>query len=190
MRRQRPRPDTFWPGPFAVPGRFRTPLPIEIKKTFRTPKTSQWDRDSFTGQPFLTLSWAAAALEVEMNPLTCAPEIRGIWMAVNCGRILNPDYSRTVLEASILRALRWCTEPEIKYGTVGPFTAENPTVPLAGLPITLDFIQNRGIPTGGIGTLADNTIPAAYAAALSQALGRRINALPVIPGELVKSGEE
>lgn len=170
--------------------RFRAPLPIEIKKTFRTPKTSQWDRESFTGQPFLTLSWAAAALELEMNPLTCAPEIRGIWMAVNCGRLLNSDYSRTVLEASILRSLRWCTEPAMKYGTVGPFTSENPTVPPTGLPITLEFIQNRGTPSGGIGTLADNTIPAAFAAALTQALGRPINRLPVIPGELLKAGED
>ena len=170
--------------------RFRAPLPIEIKKTFHTPKTSQWDREDFSGQPFLTLSWAATALEVEMNPLTCAPDIRGIWMVVNCGRLLNPDYSRTVLEASILRALRWCTEPSLKYRTIGPFTTDNPTVPVTGLPITLEFIQNRGIPSGGIGTLADNTIPAAYAAALAQALGRRINHLPVIPGELLHAGEE
>jgi hypothetical protein len=111
-------------------------------------------------------------------------------MVVNCGRLLNPDYSRTVLEASILRALRWCTEPPLKYGALGPFTSDNPTVPLNGLPITLEFIQNRGIPSGGIGTLADNTIPAAYAAALAQALGRRINRLPVIPGELLHAGEE
>lgn len=166
--------------------RFRAPLPIEMKRTFRLPKSSEWDREKFEGQPFLSLSWAAAAVELEINPLSCEPEIRGIWMAVNCGRILNPDYTRSLLEASVQRTLEWCTYRPLEYRQEGSFFPECVTPPrLMPFPVSIELIQNRGLPPAGIGTLADNVIPAAFAAALSQATGRPVNLLPVIPGDLI-----
>lgn len=168
--------------------RFRAPLPIERRQTFRFPPRSRWDGEGFEGQPFLSLSWAAAVVELEMNPLSWAPEIRGIWMAVDCGRLLDEGYARNILEVSIQRTLEWCTCQSPKKGG-GSFPGEGLPPRLRTFPISVEFIQNRGIPPGGLGSLADNVIPAAFAAALSQAAGYGITRLPVIPGDLIVEKE-
>ena len=164
--------------------RFRAPLPIEIKRTFRLPANRTWDRESFQGQPFISLSWASAVVEVEMDPVGMIPEINNVWMVVDCGRIIDPEYARSVVESSIYRAFNCFNRND---GTTG-----RDEIPGAGnwyrgnpLPVRIEFIESMEKQPGGLGNLAENTIPAAFISAVNQASGTRITSLPFYPENLL-----
>ena len=85
--------------------RFRLPLPIEVKRSYRLPRTKGWDPESFSGTPFPTVSWGAAAVETETDPISLETSVRGVWMSVDCGKIIDHDMARAELENEIYRSI-------------------------------------------------------------------------------------
>ncbi|MCL1818537.1 MAG: molybdopterin-dependent oxidoreductase, partial [Spirochaetaceae bacterium] len=95
--------------------RFRSPLPLSVSKTFHPGSSASWDEKEFSGEPFIELSWAAAIVELRVEPLTFHPEIEGIWMVVDGGKIFNPAEARKCLETSISSAIGWSHFEHIEY---------------------------------------------------------------------------
>ncbi|MCL1818501.1 MAG: molybdopterin-dependent oxidoreductase [Spirochaetaceae bacterium] len=164
--------------------RFRSPLPLSVSKTFPSGSSASWDDKEFSGEPFIELSWAAAIVELRVEPLTFHPEIEGIWMVVDGGKIFNPAEARKCLETSISSAIGWSFFEHIKYinGEIPrrqfsayriPSCTDVPTPQIE----FFDAVGKR--PVKGIGELAHASIPAAYVNALSQALGVPISGIPV-----------
>lgn len=162
--------------------RFRSGLPIEVKRSYRAPRARRWSAESLSGNPFPTLSWAAAAVETEVDPVTFETEIRGIWMPVACGELLHPAIARRTVENGIFHALWWCSsthgslrEPKITY------------LP----PITITFIKPVvHTPSGGIEELAGSVVPSAYVSSVAQATGRYFDSLPVTPEVIYRYTED
>ncbi|MBI9102123.1 MAG: xanthine dehydrogenase family protein [Spirochaetales bacterium] len=162
--------------------RFRAPLPIAIKRTFRLPSSRTWNRETFQGQPFISMSWASAAVEVEIDPVSFIPELRGVWMSLDCGRIMDLDYARSVVESSIYSTLHNHIRGLKKISDFpqsgSAFESKTP------LPIHIHFYESRENKPGGLGSLAANTVPAAFLAAVSQASGISMNKLPFAPNHI------
>ncbi|MDR3201434.1 MAG: xanthine dehydrogenase family protein molybdopterin-binding subunit [Spirochaetales bacterium] len=164
--------------------RFRSPLPLSVSKNFRLPAANTWDEKTFTGVPFIELSWAAAIVELSVDPLTFVPEIEGIWMVVDGGKILNADKARKSLETAAGAAIGWAMFEHIHYvnGEIprNQFTAYRiPTSCDIPTP-RIEFLDATGKqPVKGIGELAQACIPAAYVNALTQALGLPFLGIPV-----------
>ncbi len=156
--------------------RFRAALPIEVKRTYRPPRAGRWDEERRTGFRFPSLSWGAAVVETEVDPITLETSIRGIWTAISCGAVLDPRAARRTIENGVFHALWWCTSDHA--------SARRPRV-LAIPPISVDFLPGgpKGF-AGGIEELAGSVIPSAYVSAVAQATGRYFDALPITP-ELV-----
>jgi CO/xanthine dehydrogenase Mo-binding subunit len=164
--------------------RFRSPLPLSVSKTFRLPSSASWDDKNFMGEPFIEISWAASVVELRVDPLTLSPEIEGIWMIVDGGRILNPEEARKSLETAVSAAIGWTIFEHMEYihGEIPrrQFTAYK--IPSSGDVPTpcIEFLDEAGRrPVKGIGELAHACIPAAYANALSQALGFPFREIPI-----------
>jgi CO/xanthine dehydrogenase Mo-binding subunit len=164
--------------------RFRSPLPLSVSKTFRLPPGVAWEDKTFTGLPFMELSWAACIVELRVDPLTLVPEIEGIWMIVEGGKILNEEEARKSLETATGAAIGWALFEHMTYvdGEIprGQFTAYR--IPTAcDLPTPrIEFLSAAGKPpVKGIGELAHACVPAAYVNALSQALGLPFQEIPV-----------
>ncbi len=166
--------------------RFRHPLPIEVKKTFRLPRVREWDPERLIGDPFTSTSWGGAVVEVDVDPITFETHVRGIWIAIDGGQILRPEQARKSVETGIFHALGWASTERIEYnqGRLEWYdfqayqTADYREYPL----IWIRFPESteRG-PAKGIGELPLSLIPAAYAEAVSQATGKYMDKIPTTP---------
>lgn len=220
--------------------RFRAPLPLEVNRHFRLPANQSWDQENFQGKPFISLSWGAAAVELELSPVSLMPRFRKVWMTIDCGKILEPAYARAAVEAAVYSALSWCLEYYFPSEGIWPASppppaasslpaasplqaspalaaapsSQAPPAPASSLraslasqgagtgfyrpqrswdkiiPMEIHFIENHSAQPGGLGALADNTIPGAFLTALEQALGKELPELPYNSGEYLRKREE
>ncbi|MDR1147923.1 MAG: molybdopterin-dependent oxidoreductase, partial [Spirochaetaceae bacterium] len=169
--------------------RFRSPLPLTVSKTCHPPSSSvSWEDETFTGKPFIEISWAAAVVELRMDPLTLNPEIEGIWMAVDGGKILSRTEARRNIESSINDAIGWTAFEHINFinGEIprGQFSAYRiPTCCDVPAPQIEFLADSAKTPVKGIGELPHTCVPAAYINALGQASGFSFTGIPVSPDD-------
>ena len=142
--------------------RFRQPLPITVKKKLTKPKNQGWDQERFSGTPYYSTSWGAAAAEVEIDPLIFKPKIRGIWLSINAGSILNKKQSEISIKKDINDILR-----SVMDGMM-----------LSPEKIMINFIESQEDPKQ-LGCIVYSTLPAAIANAIAHALQKTVHTVPV-----------
>lgn len=134
--------------------------PVTIRK--RSSPVSEWDGAAFTGRPFYSTSFAAATVEVEVNPFNYRGNIRSIDIVINGGKIMNPQVAASSIRLAVQRSLSSLLEnDDLECGN-----------------IRISFVQSDRKPSA-IGELVYKVIPAAYTQALSQALDCTIDKLPL-----------
>lgn len=136
------------------------PFPVTVKR--RTPSFArEWDGEAFRGKPFDSTSFAAASVEVAVDPCTYRGNIRSINIAINGGRILAPQIAAATVRLGVQRILSSLLEDDV-------LDCEN---------IKISFIQSEREPSQ-IGELVYKIIPTAYTQAVSQALNYTLDYLP------------
>lgn len=157
--------------------RFREPLPITVRRFFRPTKAMK------DGQPFGMLSWGAAVVEVEIEPITLTPIVRGVWLTIDGGKILSEAIASKAIKLSAIHALQWASGSPLYYvnGKITPDALESYSIQLQNNPppISVDFNWNENRDPKGIGELPFTLIPGAFAQAVSQAIGSPIRSLPI-----------
>lgn len=163
--------------------RFRDPLPITVRRSFRSPKKLGWNGLQLEGNPFSLFSWVAAAVEVEVDPASFDCQVRGIWLCVDGGRIHAETKARSAMETAALAALAWAHRERVDYvdGAVPVGASRNYdlVLPAEAPSITVDFLWNDSAAPKGIGELPWASVPSAFAQALSQALNTSFDRLPI-----------
>ncbi|MCL2043447.1 MAG: molybdopterin-dependent oxidoreductase [Treponema sp.] len=159
--------------------RLKKSLPITVRKLIK-PQDNP-DR--------VTMGWASAVVEIEINPVEFIPVIRGVWMCVNGGKILSENEARRSLKLSVIQALGWAYKEQISYvnGVIPEEQYENFDMfgPLDIPEITIDFIENNAAEPSapavslGIGGLPFSCVPAAFLQAVSQALDYQFQSIPL-----------
>lgn len=167
--------------------RFREPLPIEVRRSYISPRGGQWSGDDFSGRSFLSRSWISTVVEVELEPITLIPQFRGIWMVVSCGKLPSYEGAREMIEEMTYHTIAWCsgpTPPSQRDGVI----EQHYSRPMDGqiLPLSIQFTKGESGSYAGVAGLPFNSLPAAYLSAVSQALGREVNEIPVKPWKLIK----
>jgi len=140
--------------------RFHQPLPITSKKSVSAAKKN-WNNETFSGNPFTATSFASTAVEVQLDSFTYTATIKGIWITIDCGEIFD--------EVAAKRAIMLHIQQELTTLVQGATINCNK--------FSINFIQSKN-KTGQIGELVHNTLPAAFAAALSMALQTQLSVLP------------
>ena len=163
--------------------RFRDPLPIEVTRSYRVPRGLTWNRQTVSGKPYANLSRAAAVVELSANPSTLEMHVRGIWLAVFAGNILDPNGARKKLEMSVYQAMGWAASEALDYqsGLLAAHAYEQyaPDLWSQYPPISIEFAGDlEKLPSLGLEELPFNCVPAAYAAAVTQATGHYIDRIP------------
>lgn len=169
--------------------RFRSPLPIEVKRNINLPKTGRWDSEAQTGNPFPSTSLGSAVVEIELDSVTLETEIKGIWAVVYAGNLYSRQAAFKTVEAGIYHALEWATSEQIWlkdqhrsaqiYRTPHIFTVPN---------LHIEFLEpEKKAPALGLDNLPFNLIPAAYFSALAQAAGYYFDTLPVKPESIQRT---
>ena len=165
--------------------RFRSPLPIEARRSARVGRARRFDAATLKGRPFARASYGAAVVEVEVNPVTFESRVLNVWLAVDAGRILDENEARRALEMGIYQAIEWATHEIVVYrnGAVDPRSylvyrnVGEPALPT----IHITLLGGGDRDPQGLGELPQSCIPAALAAAVSQATGRYMDRIPTNP---------
>jgi len=158
--------------------RFRQPLPITVKKTYKL---------SANDSLFISLTPAVCGIELELDPVTYESRIRGIWMSCEPGILYNRHAALTTIKKTIPVALSKIISEHIviRDGKIAPKqSVQYEVLPPSIQPeSTVTFLDSSEQPRG-IGSIAMNLVPAAYAVALAQITGRQITSIPVDPESL------
>ncbi len=172
--------------------RFRSPLPIEVKRSIRISKQAKWNEETGTGALFQASSHGASVVELEINAVTLEMEIRGIWLYAYCGGITNRELVENTLESGIFHAIRWVTGEDIwlryprETGLSGP---ENVSLTETDIMIKV-FEGPKKTSAAGIEMLPFALIPAAFVSALSQAANIYFDTIPQYPETIQQTLEE
>lgn len=136
-------------------------FPIVCKRKKQPISKTQWNAITFTGKPFYETSFGGAVVELQFDKYTNEIAIKNILIAVECGKII----SEAVVTRSVKLAIAKELSNLVKDKT---FLCDNISV----LTIKSDFYPSS------IADIVHNTLPAAFASALSNTLGRDISKLP------------
>ena len=142
--------------------RDKAELPLSVTHKLGSVQKKAWDSEKFRGEPFHSCSFAAAAVEVELEPQTFSDRIRKIHICISGGQILNSQAAEATIRLGIQKVLSSLTE--------GKKTECDE--------INISFMNGDGNPEQ-IGELVYQVIPSAYLQALSQALGTQLGVLPL-----------
>jgi len=169
--------------------RFRDPLPITVIRSGSSDKAPGWVTGrNIDTEAFANPSWAAAIVEIEIDPISFEPSIRGIWLAVDGGKLINEKRASRVLKTTTIQALGWASRENLRYinGRI-PFeyhrSYDIPS-PEEIPPIEIDFIKNDTTIYKGIGDLPFSCVPAAYVQAVSQAMDHHFEKIPLDTNEI------
>ena len=169
--------------------------PIEVRRSLpayrpHPAKTGQAGRRrGRAGEEVAEPSWAATVVEVELDPVTFQSTCRGVWMVIETGTVWNRTIMLGVLEGEIIRCLGSIRLPGYTApSAIGiPACSHSDLVPAAiALPeIQIHLVESQGSDLKGFEHLPYLGIPAAYAAAVSQATGLYVDQMP-ITGEVIQ----
>ena len=150
--------------------RFRDPLPISVTRSKRQIRKQSWNPDLLEGSPFDTISWGVGIVEVSVSTVTLEITQSRIWLVIDGGVLLMPDFAKAAVESSAEAALKWC----------------HPGYKDRDLPIIdIQFLENGNRrKSKDVSTLPWLLIPSAFIQAARQASGAAVNKIPVLPEQL------
>ena len=164
--------------------RFRRPLPISVKRSAKSAKEPAWGGEkNIESEAFARPGRGAAVAEIEIDPVSLSPVIRGIWLAVDGGKILSPHRARGTLRTAVIQALGWTCREHLFYreGRISPelFRSYDIITALKVPPIHVELVKNDSSEPRGIGDLPFSCVPAAYVQAVSQAMDHHFEKIPL-----------
>jgi CO/xanthine dehydrogenase Mo-binding subunit len=146
-----------------------------------------WAGKTCDPKAFASPSLCAAVVEVEVDRVEYKPIVRGIRLCVEGGKILSMAEARNTLVVSSIAALAWAQGkhevpnikdvPNIEVDFIACDKTKTGKGPDNQEPPDNDADDNEHI--AGLEELAFSTIPAAYAAAVSQALNISFDSIPI-----------
>jgi CO/xanthine dehydrogenase Mo-binding subunit len=161
----------------------QAPRPITVRRVYEPVMAAAdktWVRDPIDQNALSPLSWAAGVVEVEIDRI---PKIRGLWLCIEGGRILAPERAERAVKRAAVHALGWAVREEVFYtdGKIDDALLYNYDVPspIDAPPISVSFIENEGVDPKGICELPYSVAPSAYVQAVSQALNRAFEKIPL-----------
>ncbi len=164
--------------------RFHQALPIEVKRSYRSPGKKRWDPERFKGIPFHSLSWGASVVEIEIDPVFLRIILRGVWLITDSGKIYNKKMVIENMESSAFETL---SEILVNDDLTRPSTIDTTfNVPMTRRlpPITVEIAELRKNTTGGISAIPHSLLPSALISAVTQATGIYFDTLPLTPDTL------
>jgi CO/xanthine dehydrogenase Mo-binding subunit len=178
---------------------FRDPLPITVRRSCRPLRVRSWEGKTegpalfHDAGCFSRPGWGAAVVEVEIDQVEYTPKVRGIWLAVDGGKILSDARARGSLKTAAIQALCWASRERLEYvdGIISREQFINYRIPAPAElpPVRVDFLWNdTGVPRG-IGELPFTCVPAAYLQAVSQAMDHHFRGIPLSGADIWEAGK-
>lgn len=178
--------------------RWREAEKIEIEKVYQHPSWLRWDDSTFQGDAYPVYSWGANIAEVEVDTLTYEITVQKIYAVYDVGVPVDIRALDGQMQGGIAQGIGWATI-EVMEAEKGRLKQANLTD--YKVPTSMDAPQmeiayvNNPYPYGPFGAKCAGELPfsgspPAVAAAVSDALGKKISAIPLTPESLMESDHE
>jgi CO/xanthine dehydrogenase Mo-binding subunit len=130
-----------------------------------------------------TEAYAAAVVDVEVQPNMGAVRVRRVCVAHDCGLIINPDGVRNQIEGNVIQAISRTLKEAVRFDTTRVTSVDwagYPILRFTEIPdaIDIELIDRPTEPSLGAGEAATSPIPPAIANAIFDATGVRMRDVP------------
>ncbi len=137
-------------------------FPLTVRKSMSPNEKKVWNRETFSGQPFYSTSFAACSVETEIDRSIFREKIKEINLVISGGKILSVPAAEGSIKLSILRVLRsFMEDDELDAGKVH-----------------ISFLQSEENPRQ-IGELVFNVLSSALVQSINQAINCEITEIPM-----------
>ena len=138
-----------------------------------------------------TAGYCAAVAEVAADT---AVQVRRIWLAVDVGRVINPDGVINQVEGGAVQSASWALRERVRFNR-SRITSVNwdsyPILRFTEVPeVAVRLVEAPGEPETGAGELAQGPVAAAIGNALAEAVGVRVRDLPLTFEQVARAIED
>jgi nicotinate dehydrogenase subunit B len=133
--------------------------------------------------------YCAAVAEVEADTNV---RLRRLWLAVDVGRVINPDGVRNQVEGGAVQSASWTLREQVRFDR-DQITSANwdsyPIMRFTEVPQVVVRIVDSGEAEAGAGELAAGPVAGAIGNAVADAVGVRVRDLPLTSAQIVRAIE-
>jgi nicotinate dehydrogenase subunit B len=137
-----------------------------------------------------TEAYVAAVVDVEVNPIDGKVRVQRVFIAHDCGLIINPDGLRNQIEGNVIQATSRTLNEEVKFDRSMVTSLDwtgYPILKFSEIPdVIIELINRPDQPAVGADEATNSAIPAAIGNAIFDATGTRLHTIPFTP-ERVKA---
>ena len=167
--------------------------PLRIERRYQKPPEIWWDDEHYRGDAYGVFSYAAIAVEVEVDLDTGEVAVLDVTTAQDIGKAIHPVLCAGQIEGGTLQGLGYALLEEVRWkdGRIWNHQLTNYIIPTSmdAPPIHVELVEipySHG-PFGakGVGELPMDAPAPAVVAAIAYATGVRVDQIPVIPERLL-----
>ena len=134
--------------------------------------------------------YCAAVAEVAADT---SISLRRLWLAVDVGRVINPDGVMNQVEGGAIQSASWALRERVRFDRtrVTSLTWESyPILRFTEVPeVTVKIVAAPGEPETGAGELAQGPVAGAIGNAVADAVGVRVRDLPLTTEQVIRAIE-
>src|SRR5437899_8432215 len=159
-----------------------------------SPKGAQGGGEVVTGRGVayvkyeLVRTYVAAIAEVEVNRTTGAIRCTRVFVAHDCGQVINPDGLRNQIDGNVIQTVSRTLIEELKFDRSMVTSLDWESYPILKFPdipeIVIDLIDRPSERPWGGGEPAAAVVPSAIANAIHDATGVRLRSIPYTPDKV------
>ncbi|MBI5513011.1 MAG: xanthine dehydrogenase family protein [Deltaproteobacteria bacterium] len=172
----------------------REPRVVSLRQ-FEPPADVFWDDDTYTGEAYPAYSWGCDIAAVEVDVDTLETRVTDFWAAQDVGKAIHPVLCAGQVEGGSLQAVGWAVSEALVWqdGAIKNARMTNYIIPTSldapRFHTTLIEVPYPGGPFGakGVGELPMDGGAPAVASAVEQATGLALDALPLLPEDLLRA---
>lgn len=170
----------------------------EVTTQYRPREGVFWDDVAYKGSAYGAYSWMVTAAEVTVCPVTAAVKVDKLACTVDIGRVIHPVLAIGQVEGAVAQAAGWATTEHLvlKEGRMANGHMTNYIIPTSvdAPTIKVEFFE-RPYEEGAFGAKGVGELPMdgpgpSIAAAVHQATGCEITAIPVLPETIYEKLEQ
>jgi len=142
------------------------------------------------------ITFVATVAEVEVNRTTGKILVTKVFVAHDCGQIVNPDGVINQVEGGVIQTVSRTLMEEVQWNGSTVSSVDWASYPILRFPdmpqVKTVLIDRPGQPSWGAGEQTPTTVPAAIANAFFDATGTRLRSIPFTPAsvKIALSGAE
>jgi nicotinate dehydrogenase subunit B len=136
----------------------------------------------------LSRTYVAGVAQVEVTRSTGQVRVRRVFVAHDCGQIINPDGTRNQIEGNVIQTVSRVLKERVTFDRKNVTSLDWSSYPILTFPevpdVVIDLIDRPDMAPLGVGEPSAAIVPAAVANAIHDAVGVRMRSVPFTPGKV------